>query len=596
MKLLRNILTCTVGLLGISMTAQTIVNLSDYGVKPNAGDMSAKINVALEKIHKQYQSGNDSIILKLEAGRYDFKPRKSTLRSYFISNHDQDSAKHVAINLDGWQHMTFDGNGADIVCDGVMLPIALVNSSNCTLQNFSVDFANPHISQIEIVESDTNGITFRPSPEVKYNLVNHKFQSYGTDWTRNPNYGIAFDEATHRMVYNTSDLWCGVDSLIKLKNGLLKAPKWINEKIIPGTRIALRGWERPAPALFLSQNINSYINNVTVHYAEGMGLLAQLCENITMNGFRVAIRENSGRYFTTQADATHFSGCKGKIISTNGLYEAMMDDAINVHGTYLLVKEIISPNTLRATYMHDQSFGFDWGFPGDSVLIVKSSTMDYEADTLVIKKITKLNSKQFEVSFNKPLPVIDATKFKYGLENISWTPEVYFADNVIRNNRARGSLFSTPKKVLVERNLYDHTSGAAILLSGDCNGWFETGACHDVTIRNNEFRNALTSLFQFTEAVISIYPVIPDIENQRKYFHGGKPGIVIENNEFYTFDYPLLYAKSVDGLIFRNNKITHNTDFKPFHHNKFAIKLQRVRNTTIAGNHNDTGDLNIFIE
>lgn len=37
--------------------------------------------------------------------------------------------------------------------------------------------------------------------------------------------------------------------------------------------------------------------------------------------------------FTTQADATHFSGCKGKITSCNGLYEGMMDDAINVHGT-----------------------------------------------------------------------------------------------------------------------------------------------------------------------------------------------------------------------------------------------------------------------
>ena len=50
-------------------------------------------------------------------------------------------------------------------------------------------------------------------------------------------------------------------------------------------------------------------------------------------------------------------------------------------------------------------------------------------------------------------------KSGFGIENLSWCPEVYFADNVIRNNRARGTLFSTPLKTVVERNLFDHTSG-----------------------------------------------------------------------------------------------------------------------------------------
>ena len=105
------------------------------------------------------------------------------------------------------------------------------------------------------------------------------------------------------------------------------------------------------------------IKNVKVHYAQGMGLLAQLCDDITMDGFWCMFerRKNDSRYFTTQADATHFSQCKGKIISVNGLYEGMMDDAINVHGTYLKVLQQIDAHTLKARYMHDQSWGFDWG-------------------------------------------------------------------------------------------------------------------------------------------------------------------------------------------------------------------------------------------
>ena len=80
--------------------------------------------------------------------------------------------------------------------------------------------------------------------------------------------------------------------------------------------------------------------------------------------------------FTTQADATHFSGCKGKITSCNGLYEGMMDDAINVHGTYLKVVKRIDDHTLVGRYMHDQSWGFEWGRAGDEVQFVQSSPME----------------------------------------------------------------------------------------------------------------------------------------------------------------------------------------------------------------------------
>ena len=103
-------------------------------------------------------------------------------------------------------------------------------------------------------------------------------------------------------------------------------------------------------------------------------------------------------------------------------------------------------------------------------------------------------------------------------------------------------------------------------------------------------------MFQVTEAIISIYPVIPDIDHQHSYFHGGEKGITIEHNEFITFDTPLVYAISVDGLKIQNNKIIHNNDFTPYHHNKYAFKLKRVKNTIIAGNQNDTGELSVIIE
>ena len=134
---------------------------------------------------------------------------------------------------------------------------------------------------------------------------------------------------------------------------------------------------RPAPGLFLSHNVNTVLSQVKVHYAEGMGLLAQLCENIKLSRFGVCLKGvDDPRFFSTQADATHFSGCKGRIESVDGLYEGMMDDAINVHGTYLKVVRRIDDRTVVGRYMHGQSWGFEWGRPGDEVQVLRSRTME----------------------------------------------------------------------------------------------------------------------------------------------------------------------------------------------------------------------------
>lgn len=59
-----------------------------------------------------------------------------------------------------------------------------------------------------------------------------------------------------------------------------------------------------------------------------------------------------------------------------------------------------------------------------------------------------------------------------------------------------------------------------------------------------------------------------------------REALCIEENEFDTFDAPILYAKSVDGLIFRNNTIRLNTEYKPFHWNKSRFLLERVTKCT----------------
>ena len=439
-------------LFGSACSTERRYDLSAYGLSPvEHVDNAPAMARALERIREQCEE-NRTIVVTLPKGRYEFYPDSAAERVYYISNHDQVNPKKVGLPFEGMKNMVFDGQGSELIFHGRMLPVSLLDSRNCVLKNFSIDFVNPQISQVKVVENDTvnGGITFEVAPWVRYEIRDSVFVAKGEGWEIVPTSGIAFEGDTRRLVYRTSDIPVGVRGLIEVSPRLIKSPRWKDNRLVPGTVIALRNGERPAPGIFLYHDVNTTLENIQVHYVEGMGLLAQMSEHITLDGFSVCLRgEDDPRYFTTQADATHFSGCKGAIISRNGLYEGMMDDAINVHGTYLKVVRRVNDSTLVGRYMHPQSYGFEWGRIGDSVQFICSSTMELigaQNRIAAIKAVDQPDyrgAKEFEIRFENRVNPSIYEGSGFGIENLEWTPTVLFSDNVIRNNRARGSLFST---------------------------------------------------------------------------------------------------------------------------------------------------------
>lgn len=592
---MKNYLMCAVALVLLASCAvpEKVYYAKDFGAVPNTGaDMTKQVAAAIAAI-KAERYGKPARLV-FEAGEYDFYPDSANVREYYVSNHDQDNPKLVAVALEGVKNLTLQGGAStEFLMNGRMLPIAMVDCENCKLSSIVVDTRVPQITQVEIIENKDGYITYRVAPWASYKIVDGRFVVCGSNWEFTPTAGIAFEGETGRLVYRTSDIGVGVYNVEEVEPGVIRAP-WNDTRLLPGTRVAMRSYYRPTPGIFVSKCKDTCLESIWVHYAEGMGLLVQNSEDIKLNCFNVAPREGGDRYFSTQADATHFSGCKGLIDSRKGVYSGMMDDAINVHGTYLRVTQRLADNVIVGRYMHPQAYGFYWGGAGDAVQFVRSSTMEV-CEPNVVESIEPYDrnvidgAKEFKITLRDKV-ADDIASGDYGIENLEWTPSVTFCDNTIRNNRARGALFSTPKDVLVENNLFDHTSGTAILLCGDCNGWFETGACRNVVIRNNRFINALTNMFQFTDGIISIYPEIPNLQAQKKYFHGGNgTGVVIEDNVFETFDAPIVYAKSLDGLLFRGNKIIQNNDYEPFHWNRHRFLLDRVVNVTIEDNEFSAG-------
>jgi hypothetical protein len=310
----------------------------------------------------------------------------------------------------------------------------------------------------------------------------------------------------------------------------------------------------------------------------GLGILSQYSENMTFRRVNSVPNPAKNRILSGHDDGLHFSNCAGQITIDQCRFQALMDDPVNVHGTCVRVMEQTDPNTLICRFMHEQSIGTEWARPGENIAFIENNSMVTMFNGSV-DSFVAIQPDLFRLRFKDPVP--SEVKPGYALENRTWTPDVHIMGCRFESCRARGILISTPGKVIVENNVFE-SSGSAILIAGDANNWYESGGVRDVLIRNNHFTDlCLTSMYQFCEAIISIYPEIPVPDPAKAGFHRN---IRIENNQFDLYDYPVLYARSVDNLTFTGNNLTASHRFEPWHPRKFSISLEYCKGVIINGN------------
>lgn len=456
----------------------------------------------------------------LAEGTYHFYLENAADKHFYVSNHDQPIPRKVFLPLEKKRELKIrgEGKGAKFLFHGSGLAILLRDTKNVTLENISIDWQERTIGEAIITVLDKEN------------------QRCEATWIAEPvwetaNAMMIWDQDTKSIVPDTGDN-CDV------------------YKGRVGDILSYRSWQRPNPAICLYRAENTLLQNFVIHSAWGMGILAQRSSDISIIGGGVYPRE--GSYCSTLADATHFSNCRGLISSIGATYAGMMDDAINVHSTCLRIVERKNPTTIVAKYMHPQAIGFEVFRPGETLRFIRATTLE-TGDEVKVKKVVMHSPDLVTITF-EPTASGNLPSFSLGdaIENADYQPSVIFRNNVVKNNRARGSLFTTPKRVIVEDNRFENVSGSAILLAGDANGWFESGACEDVQIRRNKFVNCLTSKYQFCEAVITAYPCVPNLEEQSKPYH---KNIVVERNVFDCPKKPLQSWLSTGNIIWRDNEI-----------------------------------------
>ena len=533
-------------------------------------------------------------VIDIPKGIYHFDSEKCRQETNYYSNSLLTNPKTVALAVRNLNNAVIDFHDSELLGYGLMTTLVVEDCENLTIRNFRVDAPRPPLYQIEITANDDGGITFRPMPWVSLRLENG-LPVFGSDhFSATPDRGMAFEPVTKHVLHNVADPPAVFEGTVDLGDGTFRAPNWKDPRLVPGTMFVLRPNTYRETGIFLNRCVNLTMENVSIHYAPAKAVTVQRCENVHLDGVSIRLREGENpRVFTANTDAIHCSCNRGEIIVENGLYEGMMDDAINVHGVYLKVVGRPGSRQVEAAYSHSETSGFQWGVPGDTVQFNRADTMEIYDGTYTITEITPVDAptpfgaSRFLITVDRDLPEYINGE-NCGIENVSETPSVVYRNNVIRNNRARGGLFSSSKPILIEGNRFDHVSGTALLFCGDCSGWYESGPCREVVVRNNQFIDCMGSLYQFCRGIISIYPEIPNLPAQKKYYYGGtENAFVFEHNTFETFDKPILYVRSADGVTFRHNLIIHNTDYPPISADP-AFILDKANRVRIYGNRFDT--------
>lgn len=561
----------------VPLQAVKVIHIADRKVAPGQ-DMTPVIRKILE-------SDTKDIKIVFPKGTYHFYPEEAFGKYHAITNHDN-LYRYFAFPLIGMSGVEIDGGGSDFIFHGLITPFLVERSERIMLRGFSIDWEEPFFFQAEVVGSypKEKAMDLKVHPMCRPLFEGNRL-GFVTNGFHLPFLGesMVFDPKTRAVAYkgqrhvlNTTTSRATFDT--RLGDDLFRV-QWSSEVEAPpvGLLYISKGpnkFNRYCPGIHLSDSKDVLLKDVVVYHAGGMGLIGEKTENIHVDALKVILREGTGRILTTTADATHFSNCKGQLLIENCVFENMLDDASNIHGSYLSVYRLYDRHRLVAGVGHFQQFGYHFARAGDSICFVERASL-LPIGYGVVEQVKTINEQLYEISFREPLP--EQLKVEDGLDNISWYPETVFRNNVVRNNRARGILISSRNKTLIHHNSFSSMI-AAILVEGDMNFWYESGAVRELEIRDNLFLD--NAYGGRKAAVIWINPRMAKIDPEKPF----ERNIVIERNEFRTFDNAILSASSVEGLVFRENKIVETYTYPKLFPESPALDIKHCVHTTIVGN------------
>lgn len=485
----------------------------------------------------------------LPPGKYDFFPEGCTQRYAYFSNNDE-GVKTIAFDLFDLTDFTLSGSGAELIFHGRISPIVACKCRNLTISGITIDFEDSFVSDADLIRRADGIAWFKIGG--KHSFADGKIIFSG-DFFDNLDGKLNFFSFNTILGELNSDVApVSIENRdLLFENDLIGVPdKFPSDS----ENFVIKHELRLCPGIVFDQCENVRLENVKLHHAAGMGVLAQCCKNVTLENVEISPRN---RRCSVSDDAAHIVECRGKIVVRNCDFAGTLDDSINIHGIYRPLKFRIPGG--KFYYLdsgHYQQMGLPGAQAGDTLELCKAKTSrPYGKIKLTDAKV--INKAFTKVVFDEAtLP----TEYEWG--DIASVVECQNAVVVVENCRfrpfkGRGVLVSGVKEAII-RGCDIHSSGAGIFISGDPNFWFESGPVKNLLIENNRFDNCCYSNVGSTREAICVFPEI--VEKTDDFCYHGT--IIIRNNSFISSLRPLISMLSVENAVVVDNDFTLDNTYR----------------------------------
>lgn len=500
-------------------------------------------------VRSEVTAGEKTIVLP--KGIHHAYAENGIQRTLHISNNN-DGIKQLLFDLQNAENLVIDGNGAELICHGHIIPFYLKNAKNVTIKNLTIDWEYPFFSQGEIVEVGKGYF------DVRFDLQQYPVGIRGERLVfNNPdlpepmefNNMNVFNPKRGRLVFKSWDEY-GVgrdhtaerieEGIVRIRSSKIRSPLEVGHVAV------FQYNDRSSPGFVVHRCENIRLENITLHHAAAFGAIFEGSRNLYIDGVNAVRRSGSDRWFTTHHDVMHFVECRGDIHLTNCRFELQGDDDCNIHGIYRPVVRKQNHKALVTRLNHFQQMGVDTLYSGDTIGF-------HDADTLEL-----LGEGTLDQSLNLDAAQEDLLTFKEPLPNLEWDnvvvtlrahdTNVKISHNHFSNHRARSLLIKTLGKVRIHDN-YFNTQGCAIKIRGEASSWYEAGGVEDVEIYNNVFDQCNSG--GFSQATFHIHATLKHSDSNIPIHKN----VRIHNNRIIQIFKPLMIADHVENLEFYDNEI-----------------------------------------
>lgn len=407
------------------------------------------------------------------------------------------SSPYQHVYLDGINGVTVDFQHSDLyMAQSNIMGIDVNNSTNFTLQNFTIDYLQLPFTQMTVTSVNPAARTIGIKQLEGYPLPSYLNavtvpSGYPNDgfWAYIFRNGIQL-RTTGRMpvaspVTNTSiqitgnDPWATATQLATIQ---------------PGDILVLE-LRAGIGTVFVSNSTGFTIQQASIYASGFIGVFTSLGSSITVDRVQVIPRPGTDRMISTNADGIHLASAGANNVISNNTVKRGCDDAIAIDGQWVAIVSAASSGTSVQVSRHNDT-PIPVGAAFDFIDITTGAivgTATVAAENPPVSAQTGSNGEAITLTLDKAVSVKPNFGVAIDDPNLRGGGTLISGNLVYQQTFGRGVYPAGVANVTVSNNMLEATGGGGILVEQD-EGLiydYKTGPSSGITIKNNIIDNAL---------------------------------------------------------------------------------------------------------